>query len=512
MHTEGMMPLAAMHGPGPESPRAGPLKEWLRLPLDEEARLSPNMWRGFKVTEQLAARVERAAVRSPIARIAQSTIVVAIQHGLIQTPDLFRHLINCGVPPDQIFWSDKFYSSAADPHRPAGTTTSWLMEQTEAKLGIHCCPFQCAPPGWFADVFPMHVEQNVWQPVRKFLDTSGRRIEQILILDDGGDALTTVPGDLLRRPIRIAGVEQTQHGLNKLLGHNLKFPIVEVASCALKKQIENRVVIESVISNLLRFPVVTDLLKNPDTVVGLLGYGALGAALLPRIAQSGVKCILVYDPAWQNKPTPKDLGTRVMFMGDIKGLAQASLFIGTTGSDVFKSHPRFLFRSRHQLRDFVSCSSGDIEFASLLRELTQPSGHCTLKFRPCQLAADGTFGSARFVYRGFPVNFAQRRCESANNEEIIMTEAALLMGCLQALEMTTGRRREGRFALLPSLQRLVYDTWISTVPGISERLMSLGVSSHLLEQCHREEYLAANSGGSQPGRREFPFCQLVTGR
>ena len=109
----------------------------------------------------------------------------------------------------------KLYSTNAD------------VENDLRGLGVHVlAPSRTFAWGAFSSQFRLDVAR-LWEYAASVIPYD---VRQILILDDGGFALATVPEQLKKR-FRIAGVEQTTSGLT-VNSDGFKCPVVEVASSA----------------------------------------------------------------------------------------------------------------------------------------------------------------------------------------------------------------------------------------------------------------------------------------
>jgi hypothetical protein len=81
-------------------------------------------------------------------------------------------------------------------------------------------------------------------------------VERIIILDDGGRALETMP-TFLRYDYAVAAIEQTRGGLYSSALTELPFPLIEVASSAVKRMVEPPLITEAILRRV--HPIITAL-------------------------------------------------------------------------------------------------------------------------------------------------------------------------------------------------------------------------------------------------------------
>jgi hypothetical protein len=103
---------------------------------------------------------------------------------LKQTVDLFDTIAGLGVRHENIFALGKVYSN------------SCVVIQTLRSKGVTVVESTMPEPGQFDQYFEQDCKR-LWQVAAEALARC--RIKRILVLDDGGFCITTVPPELLQR-------------------------------------------------------------------------------------------------------------------------------------------------------------------------------------------------------------------------------------------------------------------------------------------------------------------------
>jgi len=130
-------------------------------------------------------------------RFGEDTALVAVQHMLLQTVDLFQTIGAMGLNLKNVFALGKVYSN------------SLPVIQTLRDMGVTVIDSTTPEPGEFRSHFQRDVER-LWKVAAETL--SQRNIKRILVLDDGGMCITSVPPEVLQR-YTLCGVEQTSLGM-----------------------------------------------------------------------------------------------------------------------------------------------------------------------------------------------------------------------------------------------------------------------------------------------------------
>lgn len=348
-------------------------------------------------------------------------IIIAHTHLLPNNFPLFRHLSHL-VDFGHMFVVEKPYSTVES------TLHSCI------RSGIEIIPVQIIPgfPYEFAAQKSIAI---LWQ---KVLETAKReKIEKILILDDGGDIWLSIPWNELHG-IRIAGAEQTQRGITRIIHTTAQLPpVVSVATSGIKKIIEPLFIGLSVVDQLTASNTIT--MKQR---IGIIGLGSIGNAILAALTAAGY-VVEVYDAGDSNTSTKSSLDTLIN---------DCDVIIGTTGTDALKG---IALERIHGTKVLISASSADVEFSSLLR-FASPS---TSPFDTITIAIhDGC--TMNILNGGYPINF-DRKKNATPDDDIVLTRCLLYIGLMQAAELLEKDcAQSGIYSLDIESQRKTLHAWI----------------------------------------------------
>lgn len=383
--------------------------------------------------------VQYSAQFSGLERIA----FVCVQHLLPTTVSLFSSLIKLGARPDNIYILGKHYS-----------TNNLAREAMVHQLGLRLV--ENTPQtklGFFSDFFFKDVI-NLWQ---QFLnDLSTKSIDSVIVVDEGGHCLAALP-DKLAISHKVVGVEQTTAGLlkpyvvNNLL--KLQVPLINVAQSAAKKWLESFVISRSIIKKI--FDIIPN--ENENLVFGIIGLGAIGRAVADRLSELG------YQPSvYDIRHTEQMKNENYNWKDSVNQVvSSADIILGCSGQDISKEIETFA--SIRLDRSLISCSSEDIEYNSLLRDIQQNRQKMSVTSSVLQDAVYETQHNKHLtIHRGgFPINF-DNSCELEPVSEIQLTRGLLLGGILQAVLTLKRYSRESShtiYALDSSLQKTIAHTW-----------------------------------------------------
>ena len=243
------------------------------------------------------------------------TAIIGAQHVLETTGTLLRGLIQIGANPDLMWFSGKIYS------------TSPPVARAISNMGIHLMPDAIPQaPGEYSSACRIAL-QNMWQQFGEHI--RGKKLDRIVILDDGGRCVETMPRHM-RLEYPIALVEQTRGGLYSPALDSLPFPLIEVASSAVKTLVEPPMIAKAALD---RVPgLLSELKFNSQTVFGIVGNGAIGLAIMRHLLSHGFK-VMVYD---DNADAFHNVVNKNFYrMRDITSLfVGADYVFGCTGRDI----------------------------------------------------------------------------------------------------------------------------------------------------------------------------------
>src|ERR1041384_4293284 len=218
------------------------------------------------------ALFERA--KSAFFSFGEDTALVAVQHMLEQTVDLFETIAGMGLSRQNIFALGKVYSNS----RP--------VIETLRNRGVTVVETTTPEPGKFDDYFEQDTKK-LWQMAAEKL--AGRRIKRVLVLDDGGACITAAPPELLRR-YAMCGVEQTSLGMFRFEKQPPLFAVFSWARTAVKLEIGGPIFSQCLIDRFKH-----EFLDRKPDQLGVIGMGSIGRAVANLAAREGRR-VLYYDP------------------------------------------------------------------------------------------------------------------------------------------------------------------------------------------------------------------------
>jgi S-adenosylhomocysteine hydrolase len=379
---------------------------------------------------------------------ARSAIVMA-QHLLEETGSLIQKLVDIGGQSlaEHVFVIGKPYSSNPRVWKRIsnlGVHVEELLDYDMWKRGEFEAAWRKACKALW-DVVQQHLERNP-------------DVKRVLILDDGGMLHDTVPQTVVN-DYAVAGVEQTSKGLK--VAKSRAFPIVGVACSAAKKRLEPTIVAETVWSKLEN---VLPQARAGETMA-VCGLGNVGGGLARFISaklSSGDQTLLVWDnnlATLRNFRISNGTVTKAESQGEI--FEKADVIFGCSGIDLTQGNLKQIEDARDgQKRYLISCSSNDIEFASLLKQ-PEPEMKLLPGIMPFDLARyEKHRGTVWLIPQaGFPITFDRAPC-AAPIEQVQMTRGLLLAGLFQAAELAANNSgAKGIVPLDPKRQIDVVNAW-----------------------------------------------------
>ena len=374
-------------------------------------------------------------------QFGEDTALVAVQHMLQQTVDLFQTAGAMGLNLENIFALGKVYSNSAV-----------VIEKLRA-MGVTVLDSVMPPAGEFHHYFD-HDTNRLWQVASGQL--ARRRIKRVLVLDDGGVCITSVPTEVLQR-YSLCGVEQTSRGIFLFEEKSPPFAVMSWARAAVKLEIGGPVFSQCFIDRInTEF---RDGRPLQGEQVGVIGMGSIGRAVANLAVRQGNQ-VFYCDP---NAELPPALSNHVMRVDSIEDLMlRCNYVMGCSGRDPFKD--KWPLKHKPGI-NLISASSGDQEFGPIIKDLKQK-----LRFKVAPdswdiISGDGPSGPIRIAYLGYPYTFVSRGIEAAPTEIVQFDTGGLLAALVQARlfleECETGRERNsGIHRLSPHAQRFVLKRWV----------------------------------------------------
>ncbi|MGA2086723.1 MAG: hypothetical protein ABSG60_14525 [Terracidiphilus sp.] len=381
--------------------------------------------------------------------------IIGVQHLLGTTGSLIQEILYLGAEPSNIYLLGKHYSTNQDVlHELLRLGINVRVNRTVGKWGD------------FSKEFDTYVKQ-LWRDVR--VAVGHDRKKGILILDDGGHCIASVPESLLGC-LPIAGVEQTTSGVTRI-GEAPSIPVVAVALSAAKSRIESPLISETVIKKM------KEVIPPRRMRAGVIGLGNIGLAIASALLSRGDQ-VFGYDL----NMVPVHGIAMCRNVGDL--IAKSDFIFGCTGEDATGIS---WIDEVMGTKVFLSCSSEDREFRSLLTWLYRrmPSENRSSTDR---IEVRLPRATIQLLRGGFPVNF-DLTDESVPLKDIQVTRSLLLGGLAQA-SMASGS--PGYIKLDSRLQRLVVQEWIEQFP---ERRSTYGNS--VIDQFSDLKWISEHSGGGE---------------
>ena len=435
------------------------------IQINKSGRDTPFILTSLPIFEKMLEKAISNLNSEPL----KKTAIVYVHHPLKTSINLIDAVIRLGANPDNIFVLGKKYSECPS-----------VVEQI-IDMGVHYQPCSLQV-GLAKYAFSFTRDVNLlWSSV---LNNIKSDVEEILILDHGGHAISYFPPELFSR-YKVVGIEKTTAGLISHNKHGFPvFPLIGVANSAAKRFLESPLIADAVVNKIVDFiPIDRD-----GVTCGVVGFGAVGRSLTIKLRVMGFN-VIVHDKNINYLEETKDLD--VITTQDLSALVANSDYIfGCSGQDITSSLIEH-FRLATKNKTLISCSSEDKEFLSLLQVLSNQYD-CNSVLNPLDhLEYKTEFGATISIVRGgFPVNF-DGTGESVPANDIQLTRSLVLAGILQAIEffkMPSVVTRGGLYALNPTAQRCLVNEWIKCQP-INR------FCSELIDDFNNEEWILTNSNG-----------------
>jgi D-isomer specific 2-hydroxyacid dehydrogenase-like protein len=418
--------------------------------------------------------------------LGEGTAIVAVQHMLWQTVDLFRAVLDMGLRPENIFALGKVYSNSIP------------VIQTLREMGVVVTESTMPGPGEFNEYFERDVK-HLWEVVED--GVAQRQIKRIIVLDDAGKCIANTPSKLLRR-YSIGGVEQTSVGMFVFEEKPPAFAVTSWARAAVKLQIGGPIFSHCLLEKLNTEFLRGELPQNQE--IGIIGMGSIGKGMADLAARDGHN-LMFYDPN-PNLETPQYLKNRVTRLDSLQQLmTHCDYVLGCSGRNPFKDKWPMKYRPGIKL---FSGSSGDDEFGPIIRDLKGRANFKVASDTWDITCDDGPSGPILIAYHGYPYNFVSRGGEAVPTQIVQLETGGLLAGLMQtrshlALYENGQAQNKGIQRMSPEAQRFVYETWLRTMrdQGINVR-ERYGYDPAVLRAAQHNRWFVDNSGPNPAGAFE----------
>lgn len=334
--------------------------------------------------------------------LLKDALVIMHTHLLPSNVGLIRHLAHL-VSVEHLFVLEKPYSTIRSAYtqiaRMGVTITPVVMDGN--------MPYEFALQRAFG---------AMWEQV--IIAADCLHIKKIIILDDGGSLLLSVPWHRLSH-VSVMGVEQTRRGIRLLERTSTRFPpTVNVASSSVKTTIESSFIAQGVVRKLASMGVF-----DSSPRIGIVGVGAIGSAIKNLLAENGLRSTM-YDVLMHEQGGKKEFGS-LTTMDSI--LEASDVIIGCTGFDTMNSVALDRVMGHKIL---ISASSRDVEFSSLLNS----SGFAERPFTTASVVIYPGL-TIDILNGGYPINF-DREQEWESAEDMQITRCLMYAAFIQATKMT----------------------------------------------------------------------------
>lgn len=407
----------------------------------------------------------------------EDTALVAVQHMLWQTVDLFETAIAMGLKPNNIFALGKIYSN------------SFPVIETLRLMGVTVIESTMPEPGEFQSYFERDVA-TLWKVTGEVLRE--RQIKRVLVLDDAGVCITNVPAEILRR-YPVCGVEQTSRGMVLFAEQPPPFAVISWARAAVKLNIGG-----PIFSQYLIEKVNTEFLQGGSLQgkqLGIIGLGSIGRGVAD-LALRQTDEVLFYDPD-PDVHVPLSLRNRVTRLDSLEDLMLGCDYVlGCSGRSPLQD--KWPLRHRPGIK-LLSVSSGDQEFGSIIRDLKQRPDF-KVAANSWDIASEhGPSGPIHIAYLGYPYSFVSRDVEAVPIRIVQFDTGGLLAALIQARlfleQCETGREQNrGIHRVSPKAQRFICERWLTSMKDqridIKDRY---GFDSDLLRAVERDEWFIENT-------------------
>lgn len=268
---------------------------------------------------------------------------------------------------------------------------------------------------------------------------------RVVLVDDGGLLTEAWQRHVINvessRQISAVSVQQTSSGMRaEFIDRSRGIAKVDMARSYAKRHFEASVIAEGIVRK-----VESMGLLSRQTRIGIVGVGALGRKLVLTLAKRGFK-VCMYD--------------RAGIVGELPGartstsyrhcIDQSDVVFGCVGGCWMDEESM-----SSAVAEFVSCSSRDVEYLSLLR--SRRTRVDSTDWFSCAETDDGA--GWRIYNWGFPINF-DRVCEWEDPLGISLTRALLAVSVLLALRINANDTRE--IVPLPlSVQHEIVSRWLA---------------------------------------------------
>lgn len=435
----------------------------------------------FQLSPLKVTRAVLNCARAGNFRFGEDTALVAVQHMLLQTIDLFKTAAEMGLNFSNIFALGKVYSNSRPVIRNLRCLGATVIESTPPA------------PGEFHSYFKRDVER-LWHVALTTLN--GRNIKRILVLDDAGLCITNAPPEVLQRYM-VCGVEQTSQGIFLFEQNPPPFPVISWARSAIKLQIGGPIFSQCFLEKLN-----TNFLDGKSVrgeTLGIIGLGSIGGALAKLAARQGFK-VLFYDPL-ADVGGPSSSNAAIERVESLEALmTSCDYVVGCSGRKPFQN--KWPMKHRPGIK-LLSASGGDHEFGPIINDFkTKPHFEVDPDTWTISIK-NGPSGPLQIAYLGYPYNFVSRALEAVPTQIVQLETGGLLAALVQAcsylrMDEAALPYNHGLRRVAPHAQRFVFEKWIQAMSEQGVKLTeTFGYDEELLKAAQQDDWLAQHSDPSE---------------
>ncbi len=367
---------------------------------------------------------------------------IGVQHLLPTTGSLFKMFTLMGARPENMFFAGKCYST--DPG------VAYILKQ----LGLYI--IDGTKPGRLGEYVKAH-NQDVKKLWEAFLDHCKKNnIKKIMILTDGAAVIDYAP------PLddyEVIAVDQTRSSRYSMNVRESRIKIINVAQCAAKQLLEPLFIQRSALE---RLKPLFETIDKEKTVIGVVGYGAIGKALVKYLVSAGYKTVVYdQDPIVMNSIVVTRNLTKANNLSYL--MVNSHYIFGCTGQDITKGINLLAINGWD--RHIASLTSEDKEVTELLlniqKLLDSDKGATVVIDTMSDIEIKTSMGNRLFVIKaGLPCNFS--RAETPD-PELPFSLIRGLLACAAVFGfklLESGDPTDSKNIMLdPEVQRFVVGLW-----------------------------------------------------
>lgn len=382
-----------------------------------------------------------------------NTIFVCGLHLLKNIPPMFVKLQEWGAK--KIFVVGKSYSNNEEAIKSI-KKLGVCVQQTSKQMSL----------GGFSTAYNADIN-SMWHNCLKYINNI-KKTEgiNIVVVDDGGGVLGGIPQEIKEKAISLVGIEQTSSGIPE--SEKVPYPIIGVANTAVKSWFEPKWVAEQAFKELEKHLIDVKekygIPTSKNNVVGIIGVGHIGFAMLKEFLEKGYKNFVINDIDQEKIKQVLALGKKYNAKIDAVNhvwqvIYGADIVLGGTGENILYKNVEMLKVIRMP-KILCSLSSKDTEYKELLEHIQKK--HRNYFYNPLQnIYYKNGFDAPIIILRGgTPLGF-NNTSECVPTHKIELIRALKLQAIKQAHKFLKKEHplEPGNYMLDPNLQYEALASW-----------------------------------------------------